>query len=217
MSKTKLIVAAFAAVIAISAVASGTVLAATPGWMVNGTNLPANSKLQFKTKAQTMENGLLTAANGISIECTEVESSSAFIVGTTRAEAGSVIFAGCKVTSPAECKLTSEKISTLPVLLKEITLDNELLNPLGVKGTIEAENTSKLFATLAFKEGCILEGVQGIKGKARFLAPEGQDERVLQRVLLYTLSGDLSLASSPANVHGDALLGLANGLPWSFL
>ncbi len=217
MAKTKATVAAFVAAVALSAVLSATALATTPGWMVNGTLLPANSKLALKTKAQTMENTLWHWADGVSIECKEVESSSAFIVGTVKAEAGSIVFDGCKVTSPPECKLSSEKIQTLPVLLKEITLDNELLNPLGVKGTIEPENTSKLFYTLAFKEGCILEGVIGLKGKIRFLMPEGQDERVLQRVLLFTLPGDLTFPSAGAEIHGDVLVGLVNGLPWSFL
>lgn len=211
MSRMKLIVAVFAATVAVSAMVSTTALA---GWMVNGTNLPAGSKAALASKAITIANPKLVSGI-LSIECTGVEGDGAEIIGAEKGLAIGVVFTGCESKTPL-CPLGSKEISTVPVLITQITLDGAL----ATQGVFEPHGapTKNIFATFKIEgEECSIKGIQAISGKARFLAPEGQDERTDQTVLLFSTNNELKSGLGEAKLHGLGALLLASHQAWSYL
>jgi hypothetical protein len=208
MSKAKIVLTALAAALALSALVATAASAATAGWMVNNEQLSGSAAFAATAKVTP---GKLTAANGLIVNCkgTSIEGSGE-ITSPTKAS-GQLTFQECK-SENENCTLASPKIGTLPLLLTEITLDGTL----AVRGHIEGE--TKAFATFKYEgASCALAGVNAVKGKVEFLAPEGQDERTFQEVLITALPGELQVGSSEAKLHFTTLLSLKSGQSWSFL
>jgi len=214
MSKIKLVIAAFAAVLAVGAVASTTAFAATEGWMVNGTMLSGSKKLM--TTGKVTSPGKLASAS-VEVECTgsEIGGVAPEIVAPNKGGASSVVFKECGTVgaSSAVCTLNTKTLSTVPVLLTELTLDGTL----AVKGAVVPETKSE-FAKLTFTGGeCAVAGTQPVTGKVLILAHLGQDEMTWQPVLLFSDTGALKLGSGAATLTGAGELATENLEPWSFL
>ncbi|HSZ68916.1 MAG TPA: hypothetical protein VK756_01005 [Solirubrobacteraceae bacterium] len=208
MFKAKIVLTAFAATLALSALVATAASAAEAGWMVNKAQLSGSAAFASTAKVTP---GNLTAANGINVRCngTKIEGSGE-IISPTKAK-GQLTFQECQ-SENENCTLASPKIGTLPLLLTEITLDGTL----AVRGHIEGE--TKTFATFKYEgSSCSLAGVNTIAGKVEFLAPEGQDERTFQEVLVSALPGELRFLGSEGKLHFTALLALKSGQAWSFL
>jgi hypothetical protein len=209
MSKTKLIMSAFVAVLAFSALASASASAATAGWMVNGKLLSGSAALA--TTAKVDEKAKLSAA-GVEIECTgeNLNGVAPQITSAASGSATSLIFTGC-VSKTATCTLGTTTIGTVPVIA-EATLDGAL----GVLATFSPK-TKTTFTTIEYLgANCALEGIQPVTGKAVVLDPTGQDEATSQLIKV-TSASTLKVGSSAATLTGSALLKLASGEPWSFL
>ncbi len=212
MSKTKLIVAVFAAMVAISAVTSATAFA---GWKVGGTELAAGAKQKLMTSGIVEQPAILEGI-GFKITCgrtgkEDITGVAPEIEGTNKGGATSVTFHECAGEEP--CAIGSNTITTVPVLLTELTLDGTL----AVKGAFVPE-TKTTFTTIKFEGAeCALTGTQPVTGKASFLAFTGQDERTFQSVLLFSETGKLKVGSSEAKLHGRGLLSTANLVPWSYV
>jgi hypothetical protein len=207
MFKTKMIVSALFAVLAVSAA----VTASAPAqWMVNGANLVGNKKLA--TTAQVDKKGILTFG-GLNIECngTLLEGSSPEIRAPDAGFASSLTFTGCATTNQ-NCSVPAN-IGTVPILAKA-SLDGAL----AVKAVFRPE-TGTTFATINLSgQKCAVSGVKPVTGDMETSVPTGQDERTLQ--LLETnqaATGLLQVASSAASLTGSALLKLESGETWSFL
>jgi len=210
-----MIIGLFIAVLAVSAVASASALAATPGWMVAGTNITAATPLA--TTAKTDENAVLKSAAG-TIECSgetlngvspQIEPGTTGMGSATKLE-----FTGCVLLNGGACSIKST-IPTTPILV-EATLEGAL----AVVATFKPK-TGTQFASVTF-EGveCAESGdVDPINGQAKILAPTGQDERTLQLIKAITTeaSKELIFGSAAASLTGSALLKLASGKPWSYL
>ncbi len=207
MSKIKLGIVAFAAVLVFSAVASSMASAATAGWMVNGALLSGSKPLA--TTAKVEQAGILEGAN-FKITCTgeTLNGVSPTITSPAKGSATSLEFTGCSGEEP--CSIEGTTIKTVPISV-EATLDGAL----AAKATFTPQ-TKNTFATIHFiGPSCALLGVQPVTGTQEVLAPEGQDERTLQ--LIKAIGSSLKVGSSPATLLGSALLKLASGETWSFL
>jgi len=197
----------FAATLALSALVATSASAAEAGWMVNKAQLSGSEK--FAKTAKVTPGNLETKEIHVHCSGTVLEGTGE-ITSPTKA-GGQLTFKECE-SLDANCTLESSNIKTLPLLLTEITLDGTL----AVRGHIEGE--TKAFATFKYLgASCALAGVQGVKGKVEFLAPEGQDERTFQEVLITALPGELQVGSSEAKLHFTTLLSLESGKSWSFL
>jgi hypothetical protein len=209
MSRMKLIMSAFVAVLAFSALVSGSAPAATAGWMVNGKLLSGTAALA--TTAKVDEKAKLVA-DGVEIECTgeTLNSVAPQIASPTSTSATSLIFTGCR-SATSTCTLGSATIGTVPVIA-ETTLDGAL----GITATFSPK-TKTTFATFEYVgASCALEGIQFVTGKMVMLDPTGQDEAASQ-LIKATSASTLKVGGSSATITGSALLKLATGEPWSFL
>jgi len=220
MSKAKLMVAAFFAVLALGALASSTASAATVGWLVNGTLLTGTQTAAIATTAFVDEKGILAFGEGegeVKITCSSstLGGVSPQIEATNKGSASSLIFEGCESTSTGECKLVSGKsIGTLPITT-EVTLDG----PLAVQGVFKPKSGTT-FATIKLEgTNCAESGKVGIKGTAPWLAPTGQDERTLQllSVNITKEQNVLQVGSLAASLKGSILLALVSLKGWSFM
>jgi hypothetical protein len=212
MSRTKVIVPAFIAVLAFGALASGSASAATAGWMVNGTNLSGSAALA--TTATVHERFLLSAL-GLNIECSgNLNAVRSEIKSPNKGFAQELAFTMCSTTN-VNCEVPSS-ILTVPILA-EATLDSA--NVLAINYKLKPE-TGTVLVTVSFKgEKCALSGSEPITGKVTALLPTGQDERTAQSLVVNVTagSGELFIASAAATLKGSALLKLQSGAPWSFL
>jgi len=213
MSRAKVIIAAFIAALAISAVGSAAASASTAGWMVNGTLLSGSKPLA--TTAAVMKTGVLTFST-VTVECTgeTLNGIAPAIESSNKGSATSLEFTACKTPTGSKCELVGTKVNTLP-----ITVEATLSGTLGVRASFSPK-TGTLFTTLLFKGAscAIAEEVQPVTGKANVLGPTGQDERASQEIVATALTaGELKVGSSAATLAGAALLRLASGESWSFL
>jgi hypothetical protein len=217
MSKVRLSVVAFFAVLALSALASSTASAATVGWLINGTLLTGTQTAPLATTALVDEEGVLTFGN-FTIRCSamNLNGTSPQIEAPNKGSATSLIFNECEATGE-NCKLSAGMkgtVGTLPITT-EATLDGVL----AVQGVFTPK-TGKTFATLKFEgKECAETATLPVKGKAAWLAPTGQDERTLQllSVNVTKTQDELEVGSTPASLKGSILIQLASLLPWSFM
>jgi hypothetical protein len=207
MSKTKMIVSALFAVLAVSAVVTASASAA---WMVNKATLVGSKKLA--TTAQVDKKGVLTGG-GLNIECngTLLEGSSPEIRASDVGFASSLTFTGCATTN-VNCTVPAN-IGTVPILAQAF-----LEGALAVKAVFRPE-AGTTFATIKFSgEKCAVSGVKPVTGDVETNAPTGQDERTLQLLEVnQAATGLLKIASSAATLTGSALLKLESSETWSFL
>jgi hypothetical protein len=217
MSKAKVIVAAFIAVLALSALASSTASAATPGWLVNGTLLTGTQTQALATTALVDEVGVLTFGS-IKITCsaTALSGVTPQIEASNKGSAASLIFKTC--TAEGEnCKLSSAMAGTIGTL--PITTEATLDGVLAVQGVFKPK-TGNTFATLKLEgELCAETAKLPVKGVAAWLAPTGQDERTLQLLGVNVAKSpvELEVGNTPASLKGSILIKLSNSLPWSFM
>jgi hypothetical protein len=214
MSKAKMIITTLIAVMAFSALASGSASAATAGWMVGGKLLSGSAALATTAKVDEFGKLKSSAAN-ISLECTgsTLNGASPEIKSPSTGAASSLEFTGCKALTP-NCTIGSPAISTVP-----ITVEATLEGTAAVIATFKPK-TKAVFATFEFTgTNCAALGLDAVTGTARVLAPNGQTENTLQLInaIATEASEELKVASSPASLAGSALLKLASGEPWSFL
>lgn len=209
MSK-KLVITACVGALALTAFVLASPVSAQ--WMVNGTNLAAGETKALASGAPVHELMKLKAA-GVTIECKGKN----FEFGSPQIEAGdkgatnSLIFTEC--AADGKCTV-SKTIATLP-LMEVATLDGALAANISF-----LPKTKTIFAVIQVTGlECALAGAQPATGKAKFLAPTGQDERLLQLIESKTTeaSGELKIGVSPVELKASALLKLAADLPWSFL
>jgi hypothetical protein len=214
MSKAKISITTLAVVGALGALASASASAATAGWMVNGTLLSGTKALATTAKIDQDLVLKSTAAN-IELECTggALAEGTPEIKSPNAGAASSLQFTSCKALTP-DCTLSSSTVGTVPVAF-EATLESTA----AVVGTFKPK-TKTLLATFEFGgEKCVAEGINGVTGTAKVLAPNGQQEGTveLNRSIVTEASGELKVASSAAEVKGSALVKLASDEPWSFL
>jgi hypothetical protein len=212
MPKIKLILAACAVALALNALTAAAASAATAGWMVNGTLL-SGTKALATTASVSSKLKLKIASITIECQANTLKGIAPELLATNKIKATSLEFTECNGTK-GECKLGSEKINTLPVLL-EATLEGTL----AITAKLKPE-TKTTIATVLFEGGaCAIEGVQAITGGVAILAPTGQDERTLQQASSITTeaSGELKVGTSGASVEVTASSRLASGESWSFL
>jgi hypothetical protein len=212
MSRTKMIVPIFIAMLAFSALASASASAATAGWMVNGTNLSGSAAIATTAK---VHEAFALAGGGLNITCTgNLNGVRPEIKSPNKDFAQELVFTACTTTNGG-CTVPTE-ILTVPILT-EATLDSS--NALGVIDTFKPE-TGTLFVNIPFKgELCAVVGTKPVTGKVTTLAPTGQDERVAQLLVANVAEGasEIFIASSAASFKGSALLQLQSGQAWSFL
>jgi hypothetical protein len=211
MCRVRRIVVVCVGVLALSVLASASALAATAGWMVNGTNLKGSAALA--TTAAVDEDGILVGA-GFHIQCSGKTANSIApeIKSPNTGRASSLEYTECEGEEP--CKINSPTIKIFPVT-EEATLEGVLATVATFKPA-----TGTVFATIKF-EGteCGLAGETPFKGQFKVLAPFGQDEGTLGQVNSITTeaSKELLVGGSAAGAKGSVLLQLAHGEPWSFL
>jgi len=214
MSRVKVTVAVFIAVVAFSAIAAGS---ASAGWLVGGKTLTGTKAL--KTTAIVDESAILnTPELGLKITCSGLSGLAPELVGgTSRAQAKSLIFEGCKVIEPTACTINPTTVATEPIF-GLLTLgtgadeDKVLFEP----------QKPKTFATLNLEGSkCSISGEKSVSGTVVARAPVGQLERT-EQVLeglgsLEQGSDKLEVAGNQAFLEkGKALLLLASGETWSF-
>jgi hypothetical protein len=212
MSRAKVIVVAFVAMLALSAVASATASAATAGWMINGKTLTGTESAKLSTTAEVMESVIFRDATaGVTIQCTGVSINSVapVIEAPDKASATSFTFTDCTATSP--CTVPAS-IITVPLSVLA-TLEGVL----GIKTTFTPK-TGTTFTTIKFGgTGCALTGVKTVVGKTFLDSPTGQDEKAIQEDIALESTKGVFLASDEATVSGAALLSTEKGEAWSFL
>jgi hypothetical protein len=211
MCRVRRIVVVCVGVLALSVLASASALAATAGWMVNGTNLKGSAALA--TTAAVVEEGVLVGV-GFHITCEghAFFGSGPEIKSPNTGAASSLEFSECKGEEP--CKINSPILKTYAVT-EEATLEGVLAAVATFKPA-----TGTIFATIKFEGSeCPLEGETPIKGTAKALAPFGQDEGTLGQVssIATEASKELLVGSSAVSAKGASLLRLTSGQSWSFL
>ena len=214
MSKRKIICVAIIGVLMLSAMASASASAATAGWMVGGTNLASGTSEAISETTKRVGADYKFEFGGTGFECEVLKVEGGFITGPSKNGAKSLHFTGCRAIS-ANCKLSNEAISTLP-LLSEATLDPP--NALAAVIVFKPE-TGPLIFTFKFEgEKCSLAGTKAITGTQAMLAPTGGDERTEQVLTAIELvAGELKAGSASARLTGSAGLTLVNKRTWSFL
>jgi len=137
MSRVKVVFAAFVAVLAVSAMASSSAMAAGEGWLIKGTLLVGSASLA--TTAFVDEKGKLKfGATEITCSANALKGVSPQIESPNMGTATSLIFEECTVTSAGACTLVSgTSIGTLPILT-EVTLDG----PLAVRGVFKPKTVT---------------------------------------------------------------------------
>jgi hypothetical protein len=213
MPKVKVVFAGIVSVLAVSATASSSAVAAE-GWLIKGTLLSGAAAISAISSVDE-EFTLTFGATTIKCKAAVIEGITQEIESPNKASARSLIFKECNVTSGGECILTSGgTIGTLPIAT-EVTLDGAL----ATRGVFKPK-TVTTFATIKLEgANCSETGKVPIKGTAAWLAPTGQDERTLQ--LLSTnvtaASKELEVGDTAASLKGSALAKLTSALPWSFM
>jgi hypothetical protein len=215
MSKTKIIIAAFVAALALSAMAAGSASAA--GWHVNGVELTGSETRALSTVAVNDGSAVLNVpALPLKITCTgNLDGVSPLIKATNGGSAASLKFQTCSVIEPTTCSLETPEIKTNEVEATVSTVtkgDHVLFKP--KSGTKFAE-----FVLLG--SSCSISGKKAVTGTVVLNAPTGQTENTLQ--LLEGLGSleqgvdSLQTAADPSYIEGGkALLKLESGLKWSF-
>jgi len=214
MSRVKVVFAGLVAVLAISAMASSSAMAAGEGWLIKGTLLSGSAALA--TTAFVDEEGVLTfSTTTIKCKANALSGTSPQIESPNKGSAVSLVFKECAITSAGECELESgATIGTLPITT-EVTLDGSL----AVRGTFKPK-TVTTFATIKLKgANCPETGKVPFTGTLAWLAPTGRDERTLQllSVNATSSSGEFKIGGTAAELKFSILVKLASSLPWSFM
>lgn len=216
MSKVKIIIAAFVAVLALTAVAAGS--ASAHEWFVNGAALVGSQKLS--TLATNDTPAVLNVPGlPLKITCTgDLEGVGPKIEATSTGSATSLTFTGCAVTTPTSCKLSSPEIKTEEVTAA-VTLASGTADHILFKATTAKHFTE--FVLESTSENCSISGKKAVTGTVVLNSAKGQIESSIQALeglgSLEQGSDSLQTANDPAYIEGGkALLQLESGAKWSF-
>jgi hypothetical protein len=212
MSRAKLLFTACFVVFALSALASAT--ASAGEWMVEGKPLSGSEELA--TGALVLAEGelkVLPAVTTIKCRAHEIGITGGKIIAPDGVLATSISFKECEGEGACTEIANGGAIKTLPVHGLAL-LDGPLNTYISV-----LPETKTTFATIGFtSENCALFPSQPVTGSASLLAHEGFDERVIHRVLAFSLPKALKVGSSEADLRGAvADIELKSKKPWSFL
>jgi len=221
MPKVKLLVAAYFAVLAFSAVAAATALAAGE-WDVNGVPLGSGKSAEIAKTAHVGRFGKLSSASvEFTCEGGELLIRNGFIVAPDGVVAEDITFHGCRVIGAGaeNCSLSSTLILTLAIhglaeLDEGLRLNTVvLLLPL----------PSKTFAVFNFTgEKCAIAGTQPVTSSKNpavvLLIDEGYLPKKVHLILAFSLKESLKLGSIEATLlEADEDFQLASGAEWNFL
>ena len=216
MFKVKIVIAAFTAALALTAVVASTA-SATAGWLVNGTELTGTQFANLSTLAVVDKSATLNVpALPLKIVCEgDLQGVNPKILAGSTASATSLTFTGCKVVEPTTCELSSPEIKT------------EVLNVTATLGPGESVNLTfttpaKHFAEFELRgASCSISGKKAVIGSVVLQAPTGQ-----LQLLTQTLAGLGSLEQGTNSLQtandrsylegGKALLTLESDAKWSF-
>lgn len=218
MSRVKVVLSTFCAVVSLGALAAGS---ASANWFVNGTELKATAALS--TAAKEDESVKFSVPTfGLTVECAGAtfDAVSPLIVGPGgTGGASSLKFLSCNTTKPASgCALeeANATISTIGINVKESLAtgieDRILFTP----------RTKNTFAEVKFNEGntCAFDGTEPVKGSVIGSVPIGQTESTTQALVALGSVENNSLEVGSGNkvivAGGKALQVLAGGSKWSF-
>jgi hypothetical protein len=217
MSKSKSIVVALLAVLALNAVIVSVASADTDSWFVGGTKLTKNEKLlplatvDLPTILSSPEQSLKVTCSGGASKV--LHGISPLIEPEDKGQAQSLVFLGCSEIEPANCTVTST-IETEPVAA---------LADLGPGTSVRVLFTPKtppLFTTLSISGStCSIAGDKPVKGAVTIGAPTGKTENIQQAIegLGSVENNSLEVAGHKAFLQGGyTLLSLESMKPWSF-
>jgi hypothetical protein len=217
MFKVKMMIAAFSAALALTAVVASTA-SATAGWLVNGTELTGTQSANLSTLAVTDTSAILhVPALPVKISCSgHLEGVSPKIAAPNTASATSLTFTGCSMIEPTTCKLPSPEIKT------EAVTGTATLGP-GESVLISFKpTTAKRFAEFTFEgTSCSISGKKAVTGAVVLKAPTGQLQlltQALEGLGSLEQGGDsIQVANDQAYIEGGkALLTLESDSKWSF-
>jgi hypothetical protein len=213
MSKVKIIIAAFIAALALTAVAASS---ASAGWFVNGVQLSGSAPLATLAAVNSAAT-LHVPALPLKISCSgHLLGEAPEITSPNSGSATSLTFTACTVVEPSTCALSEEKIKTEAVTatltLASGTADHVLFKP----------TSAKHFAEFELLGGsCSISGKKAVTGSVVLNAPTGQTESLLQALeglgSLEQGSDELETANDKSYIEGgEALLKLESDSKWSF-
>jgi hypothetical protein len=216
MFKVKIVIAAFTAGLALTAIVASTA-SATAGWLVNGTELTGTQSANLSTLAVTDTAAILHIPSlPLKITCAgDLKGVNPKISAPNTWSVTSLTFTGCSVVEPTTCKLESPEIKT------EVLNVTATLGP-GESVLLTFTTTAAHFAIFTLEGGsCSISGKKAVTGSVVLTAPTGQ-----LQLLTQTLSGlgsseqgtnSLQTANDPSYIEGGkALLTLESDAKWSF-
>jgi hypothetical protein len=212
MNRARVVLGSFTVVLVVAAVGvPGSAMAATAGWMVNGTQLLGSAAVATTAKVTEPYN---LSGGGLNIKCSSsvAQAVKPEIKAPNKVSVSSGISSEC-TTMNANCTVPTS-IATVPTIA-EITLDGAL----ATVGVVKPQ-TGTIFSTIKFSgEACAVAGVKAMTGSFRTVTPTGQDERPIQLSESKTTEAEKTLFLSGVAVSASAAgLGtLASGLWWNFL
>lgn len=179
--------------------------AAAAEWKIKGI-----AKAGKLAEATTVTERFELSALGILIVCDAVKLKEGMTILPSVMLIKSVEFDECKETMSG-CRLSKAEINTVPLVTEEVVK----VAPLAVKLVFKPE-TKNTIATIKFEgTGCVLPGVQPIKGKVTAQGPTMQVENVKQLLTINSV-GELELGASAATLKVAAEIELAPAEKWSF-
>jgi hypothetical protein len=212
MNRARVVLGSLMVVLVVAAVGvPGSAMAATAGWMVNGTQLSGSAAVA--TTAKVTE-PYKVSGGGLNIECKSAvaEAVKPEIKAPNKVSVTAGINSGCTTTN-ANCTVPAS-IASVPSIA-EITLDGAL----ATVGVVKPQ-TGTIFSTIKFSgENCAVAGIKTLSGSFQVVTPTGQDERPIQLSESKVTEAEktLFIASSAVSASAAGLGTLASGLWWNFL
>jgi len=210
MAKTRLVLMAIAAVLAISALASIASASGPEQWYVAGAGLAEGKTEEVSEKATTLKPAELEVPGvSVLVTCSGLKAKKTFIKGLAQMTAESLVFTGCEANN--NCTVTSE-ISTKPLIaaVKDV---------LGSTKEVEIKFepvTPSTFASITFSGArCPITGTQAIKGSIKTIVPNGQIEAATQE-LVTNSSTELKIGTNNATLKSTVKDELVSKKLWSF-
>ena len=204
-SKSRSVLVALVAVLALGTVASASASAAE--WHVGGSALTGSAEL---ASATGLSEAITLSSAGVTITCSSgLELKSADIAAKNGGKIEHLLFKGCLISAP--CALSSTTIETKPLTLEaalgsKSPEDTLLLKP--TTGTVFAE--FKISGT-----SCSIAGVNKLTGQATFILPKGREELAEQELAVHANVNELEWRGE-VSLKGKVKVKLVSGKGWSF-
>ena len=207
-SVTRSVLAVAVVAMAFSATAATSALASQ--WYVGGSALTGSASLASATV--TTQNYKFGYGTNL-VECDRgITLHSASISSPGSGQVEHLTFAGCKMISPAACKLASETIESKPLTLTAALGAKSPEDTVLVKPT-----TGKTIAELIVNgEGCPFGEPSILTGKMTLVLPKGREELIEQELTARTGEHELEWENVEATLQGKSKLKLTSGAVWSF-